>query len=67
MIFQNRVGPLSGKTTVAGVAWVIAWIVLAPVFWKGNLPWVPIIIFAGALTTSGFLGTFPKFFEQFAD
>ncbi len=66
LIFQNRVGPLSGKTTVAGVAWVIAWVVLAPVLWKRNVPWAPVIIFAVALTAFGFLGTFPKFFEQFA-
>jgi hypothetical protein len=25
LIFQNRVGPLSGKTTMAGVSWLATW------------------------------------------
>ncbi|MEX2246883.1 MAG: hypothetical protein WEC75_09355 [Dehalococcoidia bacterium] len=64
--FQDRVGPLSGKTTVAGIAFVVAWAVLAPVLWRRNLPWLPVLVLAGALIAGGLVGTFPKFFELFA-
>jgi len=63
---QHRVGPLSGKVTFAGLAFVVAWAVLAPVLWKRNLAWTPVAIVAGALIVGGFTGTFPKFFDLFA-
>jgi hypothetical protein len=63
---QHRVGPLSGKITFSGLAFVIAWAVLAPVLWKRNLPWMPALIVAGVLLAGGFIGTFPKFFDLFA-
>lgn len=63
---QHRVGPLSGKVTFSGLAFVIAWAVLSPVLWKKNLPWMPALVIGGALLAVGFIGTFPKFFELFA-
>jgi hypothetical protein len=62
---QHRVGPLSGKVTFAGLAFVIAWAVLTAALWKRNLPWAPVAIAAGILIVGGFTGTFPKFFELF--
>jgi hypothetical protein len=62
---QHRVGPLSGKVTFAGLAFVIAWGVLTAALWKRNLPWTPVAIVAGALIVGGFTGTFPKFFDLF--
>ena len=63
---QHRVGPLSGKVTFAGLAFVIAWAVLAPLLWRRNLPWMPAAIVAGVMVFAGFTGTFPKFFDLFA-
>jgi fluoride ion exporter CrcB/FEX len=63
---QHRVGPLSGKVTFAGLAFVIAWVALSLVLWKRNLPWTPVAIVAAALIGGGFTGTFPKFFDLFA-
>lgn len=63
---QHRVGPLSGKVTFAGLAFVIAWAVLVPLLWKRNLPWTPVAIVAAIMVVAGFTGTFPKFFDLFA-
>lgn len=64
--FQNRVGTLSGQATIAGVAFVVAWMLMAPVLWKRNLPWAPVLLLAAAMIIGGYVGTFPKFFERFA-
>lgn len=64
--FQDRVGPLSGKTTVAGIAFVLAWALLAPVLWRRNLPWTIPLVVAALLLAGGFVGTFPEFFQRFA-
>jgi hypothetical protein len=65
--FQDRVGPLSGKTTIAGVAFIVAWAILAPLLWRRNMPWAPFLLVAAALIAGGLVGTFPKFFELFAE
>lgn len=59
------VGPLSGKTTVAVVAWLVAWGVLH-FFWKDketdfNKVFVASLILIGI----GLLGTFPIFYDLF--
>ncbi len=64
--FQNRVGPLSGKTTIAGIAFVISWAILAPLLWRRNVQWTIALVVAAVLIIAGSVGTFPKFFEQFA-
>jgi len=42
MQFQNRVGALSGKTTMTGVTWLVVWAILSAVLWRRNvrLEWV---------------------------
>ena len=64
--FDTDVGPLSGKTTMAVVAYLVSWVILAPLLWKRSLPWTTVLIITAVLVFGGFLGTFPKFFEQFA-
>ena len=64
---KNRVGPLSGKTTFAVVAYLVAWVALAPVLWKRTVPFASAMLIAAALITLGFVGTFPKFFQLFAE
>lgn len=64
--FQERVGPLSGKTTIAGLVFVTAWAILAPALWRRNIPWAIALGVTTALIAAGAIGTFPKFFELFA-
>jgi hypothetical protein len=63
--FYNPVGPLSGKTTLAVVAWLIAWIVLARRFQADTPHWRTALLLTWVLIGLGFLGTFPPFFELF--
>ena len=64
---KNRVGPLSGKTTFAVVAYLVAWAALAPVLWKRTVPFANAMLVAAILIALGFIGTFPKFFQLFAE
>ncbi len=65
--FQNRVGPLSGKTTMAGIIWLVAWALLAPALWKRNVPMNTVLIVTAILLVIGAVGTYPKFFTLFAE
>jgi hypothetical protein len=64
--FDQGVGPLAGKTTVAVIVWVVSWLVLG-LAWRrkdANLKtwfWVAFV-----LGLVGFLGTFPPIFQAFA-
>ena len=64
MAFQNRVGPLSGKTTMAGVAWLVIWGFLSAVLWRRNvrLEWVWAIVII--LLVVGNLLMFPPIFDR---
>ena len=64
--FQQRVGPLSGKTTMAGVAWLVAWGVLHVAWRKRDVPFVPVAVLAGVLFVVANLLMFPPIFERFA-
>jgi hypothetical protein len=64
---KNRVGPLSGKTTFAVVAYLVAWVVLLPALWRRSVPFGGAMLIAAGLIAAGFVGTFPKFFELFAE
>jgi len=67
LIFSDDVGPLSGKTIIAGAAFFVAWAVLG-VLWRGReVAWRPVLTATVVLLALGFLGTFPTFFEAFAD
>lgn len=61
----DPVGPLSGKTTVAVIVWLIAWYVLAR-RWRVRPPVMTSALVATfVLIGVGFVGTFPLFFELF--
>jgi hypothetical protein len=62
--FQDRVGPLSGKTTMAGVAWLVVWALLAAVLWRRNVrvEWVWAIVIV--LLVVGNLLMFPPIYER---
>lgn len=65
--WYNPSGPLSGKTGVSVIVWLLAWIILHAA-WKGKernlgraFTWALVLIAAG------FLLTFPPVFEAFAE
>jgi hypothetical protein len=61
----DPVGPLSGKTTVAVIVWLIAWYALVR-HWHARPPvmtWALVATFV--LIGMGVVGTFPLFFELF--
>ena len=63
--FRLGVGPLSGKTTYAVAAFLIAW-AIAAVFMRGkSYDPRPFYIATFVLIGIGLLGTFPIFFENF--
>jgi hypothetical protein len=61
----DPVGPLSGKTTVAVLVWLIAWYALAR-RWRVRPPvMTSALVAAFVLIGVGFVGTFPLFFALF--
>lgn len=64
---KERVGPLSGKTTFAVAAYLVAWVALVPPLWKRSVSFSNAMWVAGVLIAAGFVGTFPEFFTLFAD
>jgi len=64
--FNDRVGPLSGKTVIAAIAYFVPLFVLGAV-WRGRrLALKPVLVTAIVLLLLGVLGTFPTFFQAFA-
>ena len=66
LAYSERVGPLSGKTIWAVVAFLASWVVLAVVLRRRELSLAKVTIVAGILLALGFVGTFAPFFELFA-
>jgi len=61
----SAVGPLSGKTGVGVIAWLISWIVLHTV-WKGkDVAFVRVLVATLVLLALGLILTFPPVFEAF--
>lgn len=64
--FDEGVGPLSGKTIIAVIAYLASWAILH-VVWRRQSPALRPVLIAGAvLIALGVLGTFPSFFQAFA-
>src|ERR671911_2951898 len=64
--FDKDVGPLSGKTIIAVIAYLVSWAVLHGLWRRQNPMLRPILIATVALILLGILGTFPTFFQAFA-
>jgi hypothetical protein len=60
------VGPLSGKTSLAVVVWVVAWAVLHVAMRGKRYETRSALIITLILIAIGVLGTFPTFFQAFA-
>jgi len=59
-------GPLSGKTGVGIIVWLVVWVALVSV-WRGrNVNIGRVLTWTALLLVLGFLGTFPPVFEAFA-
>lgn len=65
--FYNPTGPLSGKTLVAVVIWLVSWGLLKRRFADHEVNFTGIFILSLVLVGLGFLGTFPPFFDLLAD
>jgi hypothetical protein len=64
--FDQGVGPLAGKTTLAAIAWALSWIVVAALLRKREVNlklWFVLSLVLGIL---GAIGTFPPIFLSFA-
>ena len=63
LTFSERVGDLSGVTTLATIVFFAAWIGLAFAWRRANPPLARVAAAAGLLIALGLLGTFPPFFN----
>jgi hypothetical protein len=64
---DDGVGPLSGKTVYATAVFLISWLVLGYLYRRRDGTLRTATIAFVVLTALGFLGTFPTFFQAFAD
>lgn len=62
----DRVGPLSGKTILAGAVFFGSWGILTAALRRGNPPVKPVLVATAILLVIGFVLTFPIFFTAFA-
>ena len=67
LTFDDDVGPLSGKTIVAVAVWLVAWVILLLAMRRVQFETWRAFIFALVLIALGVVGTFPTFFQEFAD
>lgn len=58
-------GPLSGKTTVAVLVWLLSWAWLNRQWNERRLDFGRVVVWTVILIALGFLGTFPPVFEMF--
>lgn len=64
--WNDRVGPLSGKTGMAVIVWLVAWAVLHVVYRAKPFETRRAMVIALILVALGAVGTFPTFFQAFA-
>jgi len=64
--WSDRVGPLSGKTAMAVLVWLVSWVVLHVVYRDTPFETRRALTFALVLVALGVVGTFPSFFQAFA-
>jgi hypothetical protein len=66
LTWSNTVGPLSGKTGVAIIAFLVSWAIAHFTLKGKDVNLKTYVIVAAVLTVLGFLMTFPPFFDRFA-
>ena len=65
LTWSNGVGPLSGKTGVGVIAWLVSWIILHTMWKDKDMNFGKAFTATLILIALGFLLTFPPFFELF--
>ena len=63
--WNDRVGPLSGKTLITVIVFAVAWALLTALWWRANPPLRSVTIVSAVLILLGLVGTFPTFFQAF--
>src|SRR6266545_7958527 len=63
--WNDRVGPLSGKTLITVIVFALGWALLTGLWRRSNPPLRSITIASAGLITLGLVGTFPTFFQAF--
>ena len=63
--FYDPVGSLSGETTLAVVAWLVAWALLHFLWRSKSVNFSKVFVATLTLIGLGLLGTFPPFFQMF--
>jgi hypothetical protein len=63
--WNDRVGPLSGKTLITVIVFAAAWVLLHTLWRRSNPPLRSITITSAVLIVLGLVGTFPTFFQAF--
>jgi len=63
--WYNPAGPLSGKTTLTVIIWLVVWAVLGKQWQDKDVDFDKIAMIAIVLLLLGILGTFPPFFDLF--
>jgi hypothetical protein len=66
LTWSNAVGPLSGKTGVGVIAWLISWAILHSMWKDKEMEFGKVFTVTLILVALGFLLTFPPFFGLFA-
>src|SRR6266540_627034 len=67
LAWSDRVGPLSGKTIMAVVVWLVAWAVLHAALRGRPYETRRALVVSLVLIALGVLGTFPTFFQLFGE
>lgn len=62
----NPAGPLTGKTGVGIIAWLVSWAILNSMWKDKDMEFGKVFVATLILIATGFLLTFPPFFELFA-
>ena len=65
LTWSNPVGPLSGKTGVGVIAWIVSWVILHTLWKDKEMDFGKVFTITLILIALGFLFTFPPFFELF--
>jgi hypothetical protein len=64
--WSDRVGPLSGKTAMAVIIWLVVWAVLHAIYRNKPFETRRALVISLVLVALGVVGTFPTFFQAFA-
>lgn len=67
LTWNSGVGPLSGKTGVGVIGYVIAWFILSRMWGKKDVSLNTVYLWTVILLVAGLVMTFPIFFEMFAE